>query len=73
MLGVREHSHDQHLGVALVAQDRRPVLGVLIERGVDLVVEIVQERRAPPQLLVLAEVACVPAGRCLDGESMTEQ
>ena len=43
------------LGVALLAQDRRAVLRVLVERGVDLVVEVVEQRGDPPELLVLAE------------------
>ena len=73
VLGMREHGQDQHLGVALLAEDRRAVLRMLVERGVDLVVEVVEERRAAPQLLVLAEVAGVPAGRRLHGQRVTEQ
>src|SRR4051794_3802320 len=73
MLRVGENRHDQHLWVALLAEDRRPILRMLVERGMDLVVEVVQERGAAPQLFVLAEVAGVPARRRLDGERMAEQ
>ena len=73
VLRVREDRHDQLLGVALLAQDRRAVLRMLVERGVDLVVEVVQERRAAPELLVLAEEPRVPARRRLDGERVTQQ
>ncbi len=66
VLGVREDALDDDLRVALLAQDRRAVLRMLVERGVDLVVEVVQERGDAPQLLVLAEVARVPARRRLD-------
>ena len=68
MLGVRQDALDDPLGVALFAQDRGAVLGVLVERGVDLVVEVVQERGHSPELFVVAELASVgPDGR-LDGE-----
>ena len=53
MLGMREDGLDQLLGVALLAQDRRAVLRMLVERGVDLVVEVVQEGGRAPELLVL--------------------
>jgi hypothetical protein len=59
VLRVREDGLDQLLGVALLAQDRGAVLRVLVERGVDLVVEVVQERGRAPELLVLAEPARV--------------
>ena len=49
VLGVREHGLDQLLRVALVAEDRGAVLGVLVERGVDLVVEVVEERGGAPE------------------------
>ena len=45
---MREDRLDQLLGIALLAQDRRAVLRMLVERGVDLVVEVVQERRGAP-------------------------
>src|SRR5579884_1854166 len=70
---VREHRLDDLLGVALLAQDRRAVLGVLVERRVYLVVEVVQERRHPPQLLVLAEAARVRRGGRLDRERVAQQ
>ena len=68
VLGVRQHRLDQLLGVALLAQDRRAVLRMLVERGVDLVVEVVQQRRRAPELLVLPELLRVGADRRLDGE-----
>ena len=55
MVRVREDGVDHDFRIPLLAQDRRPVLGVLVERRVDLVVEVVQESRHPPQLLVLTE------------------
>ena len=55
VLGVREDRLDHLLGVALLAQDRRAVLRMLVERGVDLVVEVVEQRRAAPELLVLVQ------------------
>ena len=41
VLGVGEGRLDQLLGIPLLAQDRGAVLGMLVERGVDLVVEVV--------------------------------
>ena len=72
MLGVREHGLDQLLRVALVAEDRGAVLGVLVER-VDLVVEVVEERGGAPELLVLAAPPRVQADRSLDGERVPEE
>jgi hypothetical protein len=46
---------------------------VLVERGVDLVVEVVQEGDRGPELLVVAEAPRVPPGRGLDGERVPEQ
>ena len=73
MLGVREHRLDQLLGVALLAQDRRAVLRMLVERRVDLVVEVVQERDAAPELLVLAVATRVETDRGLDRERVAKQ
>ena len=56
---MREDRLDHVLRIALLAQDRRAVLRVLVERGVDLLVEVVQERVDAPELLVLAEAARV--------------
>ncbi len=41
VLGVREDGLDQLLRVAQLAEDRRSVLWMLVERGMDLVVEVV--------------------------------
>src|SRR6266478_3560575 len=70
MLRVGEHRLDDLLGVALLAQNRRAVLWMLVERRMDLVVEVVQERGDAPELLVLAELTGVEPRRRLDRESM---
>ena len=72
VLGVREHRLDQLLRVALLAQDRRAVLRMLVERGVDLVVEVVEERGRAPEVLVLAVEPRIEADRGLDGERVPE-
>ena len=64
---------DHLLGIALLAEDRGAILRVLVERRVDLVVEVVQQRDAAPELLVLATATRVAAHRGLDRERMTEQ
>ena len=46
---------------------------MLVERRVDLVVEVVEERGDAPELLVPAELARVRGRRRLDGERVTEQ
>ena len=68
-----EHGLDDLLRVALLAQDRRAVLRVLVERRMDLVVEVVEERGDAPQLLVAAELARVRGRRRLDRERVPEQ
>ena len=73
VLGMREHGLDDLLRVALLAEDRRAVLRVLVERRVDLVVEVVEERGDAPELLVPAELARVRGRRSLDRERVTEQ
>ena len=60
-------------GVALLTEDRRAVLRMLVERGVDLVVEVVQQRRRAPELLVLAELLRVGADRRLHRERLPLQ
>jgi hypothetical protein len=59
---------DDLLGIPLLPQDRRSVLRMLVERRVDLVVEVVQERGDAPELFVLAESPGVEGRRRLDGE-----
>ncbi len=54
VVGVREHRAHEPLGIAELAQVRRAVLRMLVERGVALVVEVVQQRDVAPRLLVLA-------------------
>ena len=73
VLGVGEHGLDDLLGIALLAQDRRAVLRMLVERRMDLVVEVVEQRGDAPELLVLAELARVEPRRRLDGERMPKQ
>jgi UDP-N-acetylglucosamine 1-carboxyvinyltransferase len=73
MLGVRQHGLDHLLRIAELAQDRRAVLRVLVERGVDLVVEVVEQRGHPPELLVLAEAPRIGRRRGLDRERMPQK
>jgi hypothetical protein len=73
VLGVREHGVDHLFGIALLAQDRRSVLRMLVERRMHLVVEVVEEADCAPELLVLAELTRVPAHARLDAERVTEQ
>ena len=64
---------DDLLRVALLAEDRRAVLRMLVERRVHLVVEVVEERRDAPELLVAAELPRVRGGRGLDGERVAQE
>src|SRR3954464_3801972 len=70
---MRQDALDDDLRVALLAQERRAVLRMLVERGVHLVVEVVQERGNAPELFVLAELPRVGGGRGLDGERVAQQ
>ncbi len=73
MLGVREDPLDHDLRIALLAQDRRAVLRMLVERRMDLVVEVVEQRGDAPQLLVLAEFPRIRTHRGLDGERVAKE
>ena len=73
VLGVREDGVDQLFRVALLAEDGCSVLRMLVERGVHLVVEVVEERRRAPEVLVLAVEPCVEADGRLDCERMAQQ
>src|SRR5215216_3965643 len=73
VLGVRQHGLDQFLRIALLAQDRGPVLRMLVERGVDLVVEVVEQGRRAPELLVAAQLVCISPHRGLDGKRMPQE
>ena len=46
---------------------------MLVESGVDLVVEVVEERGRAPEVLVLAELPRVGADRGLDGEGVAQE
>ena len=70
---MREHGVDHDLRIALRAQDRRAVLRVLVERGVDLVVEVVEQRGDAPELLVLSETGRIRGRRGLHGERVAQQ
>src|SRR5260221_8216636 len=70
---MREARHDQLLGVALLAQNRRAVLRMLVERGVDLVVEVVQERRAAPEHFVLRPEPRIEPYRRFHGQRVPQQ
>ncbi len=61
------------LGPPELAQDRSAVLRVLVERRVDLVVEVVEERHAAPQFLVLPELVGVRPDAGLDCQGVPEQ
>ncbi len=73
VLGVGEGCLDQLFGIPLLAQNRGPVLRMLVERGVNLVVEVVQESRAAPELLVLAVQPGVEANGSLDRERVAQE
>ena len=68
-----EHSLDQLFGVALLAQDRGPILRMPVERRVDFVVEVVEERGCRPQLLVFAKRACIGRHGSFDRQRMPSQ
>ena len=70
---MREDRLDHVLRIALLAQDRRPVLRMLVERRMDLPVEVVQQGDDAPDVLVLAEAPRVGADRGLDGERVAAQ
>jgi hypothetical protein len=63
VLRVRQHRFDQLLRIPLLAEDRRAVLRMLVQRGVDLVVEIVEESGRAPELLIAAELARIRTNR----------
>ena len=71
MLGVGEHGRDDLFRIALLPQDRSAVLRMLVERGMHLVVEVVEERRDAPELLVASELARVSGGRRLDSQCVS--
>jgi hypothetical protein len=73
VLGMREDGFDELLRVSLFAKNRCAVLRMLVQRRMDLVVEVVQQRGRSPELLVLViEPRVEPHGR-LDRERMPQQ
>ncbi len=70
---VREHRAHEPLRVAELAQVRRAVLRVLVERRVALVVEVVQQRDVAPGVLVLAALARIGAHGGLDRVGVAPQ
>src|SRR4249919_1222576 len=70
---VRLDRAHEPLRVAALAQHGRAVLGVLVERWVPLVVEVVQERHVAPGLLVLPPFAGIGPYRRLDGKAVPEK
>ena len=73
VLCVRQHALDQLLRVALLAEDRGTVLRMLVQRGVDLVVEVVQERGRAPELLVPVELARIGTNRGLHRQRVAQE
>src|SRR5262249_49511985 len=58
---------------ALLAQDGSAVLRMLVERGVHLVVEVVQQGGRAPEVFVLPETDRVGADGSLHRERVTQQ
>jgi hypothetical protein len=73
VFGVGEDGVDDLVRVALLAEDGRAVLRVLVERRVHLVVEVVEQCGDPPEHFVLAVLPCVCGRRGFDGEGVPEQ
>src|SRR5262249_8130902 len=71
MLRVGERRVDQLVGIPLLAENRRTVLRMPVERGVDLIVEVVEQGGAAPELLVLAVEPCVVANGGLHRQRMS--
>ena len=67
---MRKHRLDDLLRVPLVAEDGCALLGMLVEGGVDLVVEVMKERGATPELDILAEACGIEPHRGLHRERM---
>ena len=61
------------IGIAAFFENRLACLGMLLERGVDLPVEIVQECDVAPGRLVFAASARVRAYRGLNGQGVAAQ
>ena len=70
---MREHGAHEPLGIAQLAQVRRAVLRVLVERGMALVVEVVQQRHVAPRVLVVAALARIGAHGGLDRVGVAPQ
>ena len=73
VIGVGEHGAHEPLRVAQLAQVRRAVLRMLVERGMALVVEVVQQGHVAPRVLVGAALARIGAHRGLDRVGVAPQ
>ncbi len=73
VLGVRQDRFDQLLGIPLLAENRGAVLRMLVERGVDLVVEIVEKRGRAPELLVSAHLPRIGAHSSFHSQGMAQE
>src|SRR5450759_69888 len=71
--GVREDRPNDLLGVALLAQYRGAGLRVLLERGVNLVVEVVQKPGDAPELFVRTEPPRIGSDSRFDRECVPPQ
>jgi len=70
---VGENGLDHDLVDTALAQDRRPHGRVVLERRMDLPVEVVEQTREPPEIRVLAEPLGVRADGGLDREHVTAE
>ena len=73
MLAVREDRADDELGTPARAQNLGAAKRMILQIGILLVVEVVQQRDDAPHFFVFAERARVPAHRRLDRERMLPQ
>ena len=73
VVAVGEYGVHEPVRIAVLAQHRRAVLGMLVEGGVALVIEVVQQRDVAPGRLVLTKLAGVRPHRGLDRQRMPAQ
>jgi hypothetical protein len=73
MCGMRENGLDQRFVDRRASADVGAAKRVVVQRGIELVIEIVQESGDTPRLDVLAGARGVPAHGALDGQGVLEQ